>query len=63
MKKSSAFGVSVSTLSHTEDNIPDDKKSIFDWCKEGNIKMVSKCLTTDKCDVNTKDEEVRKGKK
>ena len=40
-KTSSAFGVSVSTMRMEDEvTIADEEKTVFDWCKEGNLKKV-----------------------
>ena len=33
----------MSKLAHdSKENVPDDSKTVFDWCKEGNIEMMRK---------------------
>ena len=33
----------MSKLAHDiKENVPDDSKTVFDWCKEGNIEMLEK---------------------
>ena len=49
-------GRSVSTLMNSAEAIPDEKKTIFDWCKEGHIAKLSSMLT--KTNVNSPDEQV-----
>ena len=39
-----------------KENIPNDKKTVFDWCKEGNIEMVEKEASGK---FNQTDEQVR----
>ena len=48
----------VSTLasSQEEEVIPDDKKTVFDWCKEGNISSLTELVT--ESNVNNKDSQV-----
>ena len=50
-----SVGAAVSTMSDKED-IPDDEKTIFDWCREGNTDKVTLLLRN--TDVNIKDENV-----
>ncbi|XP_068694920.1 acyl-CoA-binding domain-containing protein 6-like [Montipora foliosa] len=42
------MGIAVSTLrgqdDHEDEFISDDKKSVFDWCKEGNVKKLDALL-------------------
>lgn len=54
-----SLGVSVSTMANDEEELDDTMKTIFDWCKEGNTKQVSKLLQK-KNEVDTKDKEVIK---
>ena len=49
-------GPVVSTLMKDEEVIPDQEKSLFDWCKEGNGERLAAML--DREQVNDKDEEV-----
>ena len=52
-------GHSVSTLAKgdAEDSeVPDDEKTVFDWCKEGRVSKLES-LVTDEC-VNSKDNQV-----
>ena len=59
--KGTGMGVGVSTMSADEDEIPDEEKSVFDWCKEGNLDQVKKFLADSKDDeVNKRDEEVQR---
>ena len=50
-------GPSVSTLARKEDELPSDQKTIFDWCKEGNLDNIAQWMHNRK-DINVKDEEV-----
>jgi len=50
-----SVGAAVSTMSDKEE-IPDDKKTIFDWCREGNTDKVTSLLKD--TDTNIKDENV-----
>lgn len=36
----------------------EEDKNIFDYCRENNIDHISKAISSQKVDVNTKDEEV-----
>ena len=60
IKKTSGLGVGVSTLASQEEDLTDDQKTIFDWCKEGNMDRVTTLLTRQKSDVdiNKTDENV-----
>ncbi|XP_050404836.1 acyl-CoA-binding domain-containing protein 6 [Patella vulgata] len=52
------LGISVSRMVSEDDVIPDCDKTVFDWCKEGNVKNVERCLTEKKnYDINKLDEE------
>ena len=63
-KKSSGIeggmGVTVSTLYNAEYEadckIKDEDKTAFDWCKEGNVKEMTKILEKSKTGANVKDE-------
>lgn len=46
-QKASTFGVSVSCMAKTEQELNDSDKTIFDWLKEGNLENVSSLLTKD----------------
>jgi len=53
------MGVAVSTLLASDDpTIPDEQKSVFDWCKEGNSEVVQRLLHRNDCDVQQLDENV-----
>lgn len=49
-------GRAVSTLMNNAEVIPDEKKTIFDWCKEGHTEKLSAMLT--KTNINSTDEQV-----
>lgn len=49
-------GPVVSTLMKNDDAIPDEKKNMFDWCKEGNVTKLAAVVT--QREVNIQDEEV-----
>ena len=51
--------VSVSVMSNTDTEIADENKTIFDWCKEGNIQQLTDSLSRDRSiSVNDKDDSV-----
>ena len=56
------MGVSVSTLYNADYEkdckIRDQDKTAFDWCKEGNIKEMTKILEKTKIEANVKDDQV-----
>lgn len=55
--KSSGMGPAVSIMCHSEEEIiSDENKTVFDWCKEGNCKEVTKFASRKGFDVNSKDE-------
>jgi len=59
VKAKTGMGVAVSTLHASDDPpIPDEQKSAFDWCKEGNVDAVQRLLKTDECDIQQLDENV-----
>ena len=43
-------------MANDDDIIPDNEKTVFDWCKEDDVTQVSRMLQ--KCDINKKDSEV-----
>jgi hypothetical protein len=55
-------GVTVSTLYNAEYEadckIKDEDKTAFDWCKEGNVKEMTKILEKSKTGANVKDDQV-----
>ena len=38
--------------------IRDENKTVFDWCKEGNVEKLKNLLENEKTDVNQQDQEV-----
>lgn len=48
----------VSTLANLGEKevIPDDKKTVFDWCKEGNVSKLAELVTEN--NINDKDSQV-----
>lgn len=55
--KSEGMGISVSTFAEEEEeSLSDDSKSIFDWCKEGNLKQVKMLAKLDRNIVHSVDE-------
>ena len=57
VKNTSGLGLAVSTPARPEEDVIDDKhKSIFDWCKEGNMSRVRTMLQS--ADINAKDDMV-----
>ncbi|XP_033119096.1 acyl-CoA-binding domain-containing protein 6-like isoform X2 [Anneissia japonica] len=56
--QSTSFGMSVSTMKKGEDEVlSDSDKTVFDWCKEGNLEELKKHIATDDTIINKKDEE------
>ncbi|XP_060567130.1 acyl-CoA-binding domain-containing protein 6-like [Ruditapes philippinarum] len=55
--KQMTLGVAVSTMMNTDKNIDDRLKTIFDWCKDGDTKRVSKILDNNNVNVDEKDSE------
>uniref|UniRef100_H2TMK9 Acyl-CoA-binding domain-containing protein 6 n=1 Tax=Takifugu rubripes TaxID=31033 RepID=H2TMK9_TAKRU len=51
-------GAAVSSL-YQEETIREEDKNIFDYCRENNIEHISQAISSQKVDVNTKDEEGR----
>ncbi|XP_008406138.1 acyl-CoA-binding domain-containing protein 6 [Poecilia reticulata] len=51
-------GAAVSSL-YQEEMIREEDKNIFDYCRENNIEHIRNAISTEKLDVNTKDEEGR----
>jgi len=51
------FSVAVSTLNgHEEDQIPENRKTIFDWTRENNVVRLKEALLGSTADVDSKDE-------
>lgn len=57
-KRTSFGGAAVSSL-YQEETIREEDKNIFDYCRENNIDLINSALSSQKVDVNTKDEEGR----
>lgn len=55
-KGGGGVGPAVSTLMNNSEVIPDENKSVFDWCKEGNEARLLTMVTT--TNVNQLDEQV-----
>ncbi|XP_054644646.1 acyl-CoA-binding domain-containing protein 6 [Dunckerocampus dactyliophorus] len=51
-------GAAVSSL-YQEETIREEDKNIFDYCRENNIEHITNAISSQKVDVNTKDEEGR----
>ncbi|KAE8294176.1 Acyl-CoA-binding domain-containing protein 6 [Larimichthys crocea] len=51
-------GAAVSSL-YQEEMIREEDKNIFDYCRENNIDHISNAISSQKVDVNTKDEEAK----
>ena len=47
----------MSVLARTEETLKDEEKSLFDWCKEGNAKMLDGLLDSE--NINLQDDNVR----
>ena len=56
--KQVTLGVAVSTMMNPDKKIDDDLKTVFDWCKDGDIKRVSQILDNNNVNVDEKDSEV-----
>ncbi|CAB4005843.1 acyl- -binding domain-containing 6-like [Paramuricea clavata] len=56
------MGVTVSTLYNADYEadckIKDEDKTAFDWCKEGNVKEMTKILEKSKTGANVKDDQI-----
>lgn len=57
-KRTGFGGAAVSSL-YQEETIREEDKNIFDYCRENNIDLINEALSSQKVDVNTKDEEGR----
>jgi hypothetical protein len=53
--KGGGGGPTVSVLARTEENLKDEEKSLFDWCKEGNVEKIRELLNPD--NINHQDED------
>ncbi|XP_022101069.1 acyl-CoA-binding domain-containing protein 6-like [Acanthaster planci] len=51
------MGVGVSTMCKEDDDICDFNKTVFDWCKEGNVEQVRRLLDEEGLEVNDTDDE------
>lgn len=52
------MGFGVSTMCREEEEyISDNEKTVFDWCKEGNVEHLSRLLANDSIDINQQDAE------
>eukprot|EP00794_Sanderia_malayensis_P016071 gene16072-17694_t len=59
-KKVTGTGVAVSKFCCTDDEIvKDDEKTVFDWCKEGNIQEVSRIASSQDFNINSLDNNVQ----
>ncbi|XP_071777917.1 acyl-CoA-binding domain-containing protein 6 [Centroberyx gerrardi] len=58
-EKRSGFGGPAVSCLYQEEMIREEDKNIFDYCRENNIDHISKAISSQKVDVNTKDEEGR----
>lgn len=45
-------------MSNTDIEIDSNNKTVFDWCKEGDMEQVSKLIKNPDIDVNNLDESV-----
>ncbi|CAG2227044.1 Acyl-CoA-binding domain-containing protein 6 [Mytilus edulis] len=48
--------VSVSTMSNTDPELDNQNKTVFDWCKEGDINQMSRILQSENNDINGLDD-------
>ncbi|XP_059150944.1 acyl-CoA-binding domain-containing protein 6-like [Physella acuta] len=53
----SGMGVTVSVMARTESDMSDGEKTVFDWCKEGNVEKVREILGSNSSIVDGLDEE------
>ena len=61
VKPKAGMGVAVSTMANDEEELDDDEKTIFDWCKDGDGDKMNQLLKSRTVTINEKDEEVRRG--
>ena len=54
--KGPGLGVAVSTLAHSDDDLSAEEKTVFDWCKDGDVSRVCTALSNG-VDINSKDGE------
>lgn len=52
------MGVTVSVMARTESDMSDGEKTVFDWCKEGNVEKVREILGSNSSIVDGLDDEV-----
>ena len=52
------MGVAVSVMAITDTELSAEEKTVFDWCKEGDLERVRAMLTSGAASVNGLDEEV-----
>lgn len=52
------LGVSVSVMAKTDVELKEEEKSVYDWCKEGNLQKVKEILSQGCVPVNGLDKEV-----
>ena len=50
-------GPVVSRMADRSEDIPENQKNLFDWCKEGQIKKLEECLTQNH-NIDAKDKQV-----
>ncbi|XP_045199189.1 acyl-CoA-binding domain-containing protein 6-like isoform X2 [Mercenaria mercenaria] len=55
--KQMTLGVAVSTMMNPDANIDDELKTVFDWCKDGDIKRVVQLLEDNSSRIDQKDSE------
>ncbi|ESP04084.1 hypothetical protein LOTGIDRAFT_84139, partial [Lottia gigantea] len=51
------LGIAVSRMVCEDDDIDDCDKTVFDWCKDGNVDKVKTCLNENTLNVDKLDEE------
>ena len=52
-----SMGLSVSRMADQEQELSEEEKTVFDWCKEGREDRLQSLLSPD--NINTTDEQVR----
>ncbi|KAH9495687.1 acyl-CoA binding domain-containing protein 6 [Bulinus truncatus] len=55
--KNQGMGVSVSVMCRTDSELSEGEKTVFDWCKEGNIEKVKETLLGGSVNINGLDDE------
>uniref|UniRef100_A0A3Q3JQ28 Acyl-CoA-binding domain-containing protein 6 n=1 Tax=Monopterus albus TaxID=43700 RepID=A0A3Q3JQ28_MONAL len=58
-ERRTGFGGAAVSCLYQEEMIREEDKNIFDYCRENNIDHISQAISSQKVDVNTKDEEGR----